>query len=152
MVCKYTVELNEKRHLVLVEEESYEYEIKYIGSPEQIVEMMNKVFRLSNKAEEYAYMVVFSAAFEVLGVFEISHGSIDFSMLSPREIMIRALLSGSSGVVVLHNHPSGSLDPSKDDMLAFERLKKVFDLFNISFHDFIIIGNGFYSFKKEKLF
>ena len=152
MVCKYTVELNDKRHPILVEEENYEYAIRNIGNPQLIVDMMNELFHLSSKVEEYVYMVSFSASFEVLGIFEISHGSINFSSISPREIMIRALLSGANGVVILHNHPSGSLEPSKQDMQSFEQVKKVFDLLNICLYDFIIIGDGFYSFKKEDLF
>ena len=152
MIYKYGVELNNRKHPILVEEEQYEYDAKNIKSPNLIVEMMNDVFHLSSKAEEYGYMVAFTSAFEVLGVFEISHGSINFSLLSPREIMIRALLSGANGVVVLHNHPSGSLDPSKDDMKTFKQIKEAFNILNIDFHDFIIVGDGFYSFKKENVF
>ena len=93
------------------------------------------------KAEEYGYMVAFTSAFEVLGIFEISHGSINFSLLSPREIMIRAILSGANGVVIMHNHPSGSLEPSKDDIRTFEQIKEAFNILNIALHDFIIIGD-----------
>lgn len=52
----------------------------------------------------------------------------------------------------MHNHPSGSPEPSKDDIKTFKQLKESFDILNICFHDFIIVGDGFYSFKKESVF
>lgn len=112
--------------------------------------MMNKLFHFSNMAEEYVYMIAFSSAMEVLGVFQIAHGNICSSVISPREIILRILISGASGAVVLHNHPSGSVIPSANDLQVFRQLKNSFSLFNIDLHDFIIVGDSFYSFKMEE--
>lgn len=77
------------------------------------------------RAEEYTYALCLDTTLQSLqGIFEISHGSIDCSILSPREVLLRALLCGTSRLLILHNHPSGNPKPSKEDIEVTNRMQK----------------------------
>lgn len=150
-ITKYRTELDADRHNVLVKESAVNYACDKLDTPSAIVDMLNSVFGLNHMAEEYAYMIAFSSAFKVLGVFEISHGSVNASFSSPREIFIRLLLSGAVNFVVCHNHPSGDCTPSKEDAMITEKLKRCADLMGVQFIDHIIIGDSYYSFEENRL-
>lgn len=150
MIVKYKVELDDKRHPFLVRESVCCYENSRLDGAGKIVDMMNECFNLCNMAEEYVYMVALNSAAVPVGVFEVSHGCINFTLLNPRELYLRALLSGGVGIVVLHNHPSGDPHPSKEDKAACERIKEAGEIMGISLYDFIVVGDGKYlSFYEE---
>ena len=137
---------------MLVAEREIEY-TEYISfkNPENIVKIINDVFNLKAMAEEYMYMLTLTSACELISVFELSHGTYNMSLVGGREIMIRALLSGAAGIILVHNHPSGSIVPSKEDINETERIKEICILMGIDFLDHIIIGgDDFYSFEKAK--
>ena len=150
MIVKYKVELDDKRHPFLVRESVCCYENSKLDGAGKIVDMMNECFNLCNMAEEYVYMVALNSAAVPVGVFEVSHGCINVTLLNPRELYLRALLSGAVGIVVLHNHPSGDPHPSKEDKAASERIKEAGEIMGISLYDFIVVGDGKYlSFYEE---
>lgn len=150
MIVKYKVELDDKRHPFLVRESVCCYENSKLDGAGKIVDMMNECFNLCNMAEEYVYMVALNSAAVPVGVFEVSHGCINVTLLNPRELYLRALLSGAVGIVVLHNHPSGDPHPSKEDKAACERIKEAGEIMGISLYDFIVVGDGKYlSFYEE---
>ena len=65
--------------------------------------------------------------------------------LSPREIFRGALLSGAKGIILIHNHPSGSLEFSRDDIGCYEKIRSAGELLQINLLGFIIVGgNGDY--------
>lgn len=150
-ITKYKAELDINRHNVLVKEFAVNYACESLNNPAAIVAMLNTVFRLNCMAEEHVFMLSFSTAYQVLGAFEISHGSINASFSSPREIFIRLLLSGAASFVICHNHPSGICTPSEEDIGITKRLKRCADLMGIQFTDHIIIGSSYYSFKEHRL-
>lgn len=152
MIFKYSLEMTDTKRPVLVEDKKFEYDGTNFVNPPKIVDMINEIFRLKFKAEEHLYLCIFDAKMNILGVFEVAHGSVNAAAVSPREVMMRALLSGAVGVVLLHNHPSLSISPSNEDKKLFFRLGKVFALFGIEFFDFIIIGDGYYSFREKNVF
>ena len=150
MIVKYKVELDDKRHPFLVRESVCCYDNSKLDGAGKIVDMMNECFNLCNMAEEYVYMVALNSAAVPVGVFEVSYGCINFTLLNPRELYLRALLSGGVGIVVLHNHPSGDPHPSKEDKAACERIKEAGEIMGISLYDFIVVGDGKYlSFYEE---
>lgn len=150
MIVKYKAELDAARHPVLVREQSYEYEAATMDSPEKIITMMNDCFHLSDMAEEYVYMLALNAAAAPVGVFEVSHGCVNYALIKPRELYIRALLAGAVGIVVVHNHTSGEVVPSREDISACAGMKAAGDMIGITFFDFIIAGKGKYlSFHEE---
>ena len=151
MVTKYNLEITDAKHPLLVKEESFSYDGADMTSPKKIVDMANELFRLKYQAEEHLYMCSFDTKMNVIGVFEVSHGGISTAPASPREIMIRALLSGASGVVLLHNHPSLDTIPSNTDINVYKQLQTAFSVCGLELRDFIIVGKNYYSFKDNNL-
>lgn len=79
-------------------------------------------------------------------------GTINASLFSPREILVEVLKYNATGIIMLHNHPSGDSTPSKEDIVATNRLMEAAQIIGISLLDHIIIGDkNYYSFKKENL-
>lgn len=149
-ITKYRTELNEDKLNVLVKENAVNYTGNAFDNPKKIVDMINGIYGLNRMAEEYVYMVGFSTKNIPLGVFEISHGAVDFSILNPREIFIRALLCGATSFAVIHNHPSGDCSPSKDDITTTKNIQECSKIMKMPFLDHIIIGEGdsYYSMKE----
>lgn len=121
-----------------------------LNSPGKVVDFMKKELNIHRKAEEYAYMLAVDSANNLIAVFEVSHGGVNSAYLSPREIYVRALLSGAVGIHIIHNHPSGNPIPSKEDRDICRRISEIGKILNIEVLDFIIIGDPeYYSFRTE---
>lgn len=80
----------------------------------------------------------------------ISTGTSNATLISPREIIIRALREEAAYIVILHNHPSGDPTPSRQDMLVTRKIKEVSDLVEIPLLDHIIIGDNRYTSFNQK--
>ena len=81
-----------------------------------------------------------------------SVGTIDSSMVSPREVFKSAILQNSSAFIAVHNHPSGNVNPSQEDRDVTKRLLACSDLIGIKMLDHIIVGGEtgeLYSFRSE---
>ena len=82
----------------------------------------------------------------------LSMGTVNTSVVTPREILINALGCQAVGMILVHNHPSGDVSPSKADILLTKRVKAAGEVVGISLVDHIIIGDRrFLSFRQEKL-
>lgn len=68
-------------------------------------------------------------------------GTLDRCVLSPREILRVALLSGAASIIVAHNHPSGDPTPSSEDILATRRLREAAKVLDITLLDHLIVGD-----------
>lgn len=152
-ITTYKTELDNNGLNVLVKENSCNcVEVENLNTPTLIVEMFNAVFRLNKQTEEYVYMIALNTKCKPLGVFEISHGTVNMSACNPREIFIRALLCGAANIIVVHNHPSGDITPSKEDFNAYKRLKDAGNIIGISVLDSIIMGDdNYFSFSENKV-
>lgn len=150
-ITKYTTKLDESNLNILVKESARNYsKHKRLERPEIIAEMLNDILDLQNMAEEYLYLMALDSKSKLLGLFEISHGSVNASICTPREIFIRALLCGATNIILAHNHPSGDPTPSREDHKATRRIKEAGLLMGIKLLDHIIIGRGRYlSFGEE---
>jgi DNA repair protein RadC len=148
----FNVALNEDRTLTLVKESSFSCESKRITSPELIVRVLNDVFNLGNRAEEYFYMLAVNVKGEITGTFLISQGDLSATIIHPREVFKRALLCNAAAVVFAHNHPSGDPEPSSDDISTTRKLVEAGKILGVSIWDHIIVGHGrFRSFREEQL-
>lgn len=76
----------------------------------------------------------------------VSIGSLTAAVVHPREVYKSALLSSAASVIFLHNHVSGGICPSREDLDITQRLKEAGELLGIRVHDHLILGDGFYSF------
>ena len=122
------------------------------NNPERIFNFLNQYLRLGKRTEEYVYLMCFDTKSHPLGIFEISHGTIDSSILSPRETYMKALLCGSASIILIHNHPSGDVTPSLMDIDVMNRIKSAGELLSISLIDFIVCSdNCYFSAKEESL-
>ena len=85
-------------------------------------------------------------------VFELSHGTVKMSVVSPREVFQKALLANAVAIVLLHNHPSGDPTPSKQDINVTKRLMEAGDIIGINVLDHLVIGRpGYFSLKENEL-
>jgi len=85
---------------------------------------------------------------------EISKGSINATVVDPKEIVKFASLKSASSIILVHNHPSGETTPSPDDIELTSRITEACKLVGVKVLDHIIIGKNiddFYSFAKEGL-
>lgn len=148
-IIVYRTELNGERHNILVKEKSYTYPADSLDTAQDVVEMLNTLFKLNKQAEEHVYMVALNLDCKTLGVFEISHGAASKTICNPREIYIKALLCGASGIILAHNHPSGGTMPSKEDKAVCKRVKEAGEIIGVDLFDNIVVGNGYFSFAEN---
>jgi len=80
----------------------------------------------------------------------VSLGTLNSSLVHPREVFTRAVGERSAQVIIAHNHPSGVAEPSDDDLSLTKRLMKAGDLLGIELIDHIILTNSSYISLKEK--
>lgn len=147
----YQTELNADGHNVLIETGTYEYETNVFDNPKKTADMMNRIFHLRKKAEEYVYLLALNVGCECIGIFELSHGMVNASICNPREAFIRALLCGASSIILVHNHPSGNAAASDLDQRTWQQFQKAGTLLGIPVLDSIIIGNTTYSLNKDTI-
>lgn len=140
-----------KYKLELVKEESHKYEVETkISCPKDIYEVLTKVCRIHCNTEEVFILITLNIKNIVTGYFEVHRGTINTSLVHPREVFKRALLNNASDIMVAHNHPSGDPNPSKEDIQITERLKEAGNLLGINLLDHIIVGEDKYISLKEK--
>ena len=144
-IDKSSLILDKTGKSVLVKEFSKNYSgVSDLNSPKSIMQVMNDIFHLSDQAEEYVYLLTMNQKGKPICFFEISHGTVNCSVVGIREILIRALLCGAVNIVIIHNHPSRIPTPSKEDFEATNRLKEASKIIGITFCDHIIVSRGGY--------
>lgn len=150
-ITRYRVETDQQRYM-LVKESTVNYEADSLMTDEKLCRMFNDLYRLNRLAEEHVFLVAFSNKGKPMGIFEISHGTGNMSLVQPREVFIRLALIGASSFALVHNHPSGDCTPSKEDMEVTRRMQGAGQLMGIGMLDHIIAGNpDHYSFHAHGL-
>jgi DNA repair protein RadC len=94
--------------------------------------------------EEKILLLMLDSKSKILKDMVISSGTVNSSLLSPREIFLHALKYEAVNIIILHNHPSGDPAPSREDINTTKRLKEVGNLIGIKLMDHIIIGDNRY--------
>jgi DNA repair protein RadC len=109
--------------------------------------------RLRGKKKEYFLALLLDTRNQLIKVSEIAVGSLDTSIVHPREVFKEAISASSAAVVFVHNHPSGDPEASEDDIKLTKRLAEAGELVGIEVLDHIIVGDKkFLSLKREGLF
>ncbi|SEW31822.1 JAB domain-containing protein [[Clostridium] fimetarium] len=149
----FEARLNEFSHPILFKENSMNYCVDTsFNMPTRIVTVMNEVFHLNEMAEEFVYMASLNTKLVPTSFFLISKGNVNSSLISPREVLIRALLSGATHIILIHNHPSRDTTPSSQDLQVTKRIMDASQIVGIILADHIIIGgDSFLSFKERNL-
>ena len=119
-------------------------------TPYSIAEYYMERFRHENV--EYILLIMFDSGMHAIGEKILSKGTVNASLLSPREVLVQALKEQASGIMILHNHPGGNPVPSENDLRITARIKEAGLLTDIPLLDHIIIGdNSYFSFKESGL-
>ena len=102
--------------------------------------------------QECFYAILLDTKNVIISKEEITRGTLDASLVHPREAFKVAIKKSAKSIIFAHNHPSGDSNPSKEDYLITKRLVDAGDLLDIRVLDHIIIGkDNYYSFKKENV-
>lgn len=131
-----------------VKESSLLYKERSVRSPEDGYNLL-KLF-LEDKDREYFIVIALNTKNEPVAINTCHIGSLNASIVHPREVMKLGILSNAASIIVGHNHPSGQPSPSKEDIDVTERLKKAGAILGIELLDHIIVGDESFISLKEK--
>jgi DNA repair protein RadC len=142
----------QKFSLRVVKENGGRYDLdKTINNPIAARNLFLEVAELDKRSEEVFVMATIDVRNKVTGLFEVSTGTLNSSLVTPREVFKRAILQNAAGIVLGHNHPSGNIDASSDDINITKKLVKSGKILGVNVVDHIIVGNeGNYSSMKEE--
>ena len=104
---------------------------------------------LKNETREYFLVLHCDGKNRIIAVDVSSIGSLNQSIVHPREIYKTALLSSAAAIILVHNHPTGDPTPSTEDMTITRRITEAGELLGIRVLDHIIIGDNYYSFAEN---
>jgi len=118
-----------------------------------------RLFRqfIGDVPEEHFALMVLDSRRRVIGITEVSVGTLSASLVHPREVFRAAILLNGAAVIVSHNHPSGDPSPSAEDREATRRLQRAGELLGIPVADHVVLGEGegdsvrFFSFRESGL-
>lgn len=129
-----------------------------LDSPGKIVEYMGGAFD-DDPTVEFFYVLILNRKNRPIGRTMVTKGTATASLVHPREVLKPVILAGGTAAAVIHNHPSGSPDPSSADINVTRQLREAFKVMNIDLLDHLIIGDkdedsngiGYYSFAEAGL-
>ncbi|MFC1985485.1 DNA repair protein RadC [Chloroflexota bacterium] len=122
-----------------------------VTSPDEVASLVRG--RLRGKKKEYFLMLLLDTRGQLIKTSEISVGSLDSSIVHPREVFKEAISASAASVIFVHNHPSGDPEPSEDDMRLTERLVQAGDIMGIDVLDHVIVcDKNYLSLKSKGLF
>ena len=121
-----------------------------ITSPHDVVGLL--MDEMQYLKQECFKIIMLDTKNKVIKVEEITRGTLNSSLVHPREVFVKAIKQHAAAIILAHNHPSGDTEPSAEDKSITRRMVEAGELIGISVLDHIIIGRGTYmSFKQEKL-
>ena len=136
--------------LVKESSKNYDFDGKTINSPSRAASIIDSVLNISNATQEIFGIVTLDTQKNVTGIFEVTKGIIDETVVHPREVFQRAILQNAHSILLFHNHPGGSRKPSNSDIKTTNRLSESAKILGIEILDHIIIvQNGYTSFREE---
>ena len=129
------------------EDTKYENLVK-LTNPNTIINYFHSLFR--DEKQEYFYVVYLDNQKNYIDKKLLFKGTLNYSLVHPREIFKEAYMLSASNIICIHNHPSGDATPSNNDIELTKRIKMISDIHGIGLLDHIIIGNNnYYSFYED---
>ena len=129
-------------------EQSLQIEKDIIKKPEQVFEVVKNF--LGEVDREYLIVIVLDVKNKINSISVASVGTLNSSIVHPREVFKTAILANGASIILAHNHPSGDTSPSKDDINITTRIKECGVLMGIEPLDHVILGDEkFISLKNE---
>lgn len=124
---------------------------KKMDNPIKVLLLIGDTFDIADAVEEYVILISTDIKNNVINIHEISHGSVNQSVVHPREVIKRVILDNAMGFILVHNHPSGNPIPSNNDKILTSKISQAATTLSVDFHDHIILaGSKFYSFCEEQ--
>lgn len=118
----------------------------------QAAEIVRNLIGDQINEKEHFCLITLDGASHIIRAETIFIGTLNQSLVHPREVFKPAIVDGAAGIILSHNHPSGTLEASRADIQITNRLKEVGKLVGIEVLDHIVItGEGHYSFSEEGL-
>lgn len=158
--CPLFLLTNQTSHIMNIDYQVGEVELSYkstvrkklkIATSSDAYGMLLPTFREDTIGyKEYFKVVLLNQAQEVLGYTQISEGGLTETSADVRIILQAALLTNATAIILAHNHPSGKLRPSQQDIALTEQVKKAAEIMRITVIDHIILtDDSYYSFADE---
>jgi len=124
------------------------YKSKELTDPEKVYRLIKS--KLKNYHKEHFYIIALNSRNH--SIAEVSIGSLNASIVHPREVFAEAIKNKAASVIFIHNHPSGDPEPSEDDLILTKKLVESGKILGIEVMDHIIVvKNDFFSFKNKGL-
>ena len=124
--------------------------VQVMDDPDRLAEWLQR--EIGSGFQEKFLVVYLDTAFHIIDHRTLFIGTIDSSAVYPREVFKEALLLNSTNIILAHNHPSGELVPSVQDMMLTKKMVRAGRLMGVAVIDHIIISqNGFFSFERQGL-
>lgn len=121
-----------------------------ITSSDEVLDYLKH--NLRDKTQEIFSVIYLNGRNEIIGMEELFYGSLTTSAVYPREVVKKVLKQNAAAVIFVHNHPSGNLNPSEEDIKITKKLKDAVATIDVKVHDHLIIaGNNYYSFADNNL-
>jgi DNA repair protein RadC len=118
-----------------------------ISSPADVERLLRG--RIANLDRENFVVVLLNTKNEVIEISTVSVGTLDASLVHPREVFKPAVRASAASVILAHNHPSGKVEPSREDREVTRRLGEAADILGIEVLDHVIVGDGYFSMKEH---
>jgi DNA repair protein RadC len=128
--------------------QSLPYKSKELTDPKKVYQLIKS--KLKDYHKEHFYIIALNS--RNYSVAEFSVGSLDASIVHPREVFAEAIKNKASSVIFVHNHPSGDSEPSESDLDTTKQLTEAGKILDIEVVDHIIVTkNNYFSFKEGML-
>ncbi len=123
---------------------------KKITSPKEVAEFFIPI--LIDEVKERFIVVCLNSANKIITYDVISIGSLNTSIVHPREVFKKAIENNSASIILIHNHPSGNTEPSAEDISITKKLVEAGKIMDIQVFDHLIVaGNDFTSFVEKRI-
>lgn len=122
---------------------------KNLTTPENVWKYTKDYFE--NETVESMLVLFLNTQNKITGYHVVSKGTLDSSIVHPREVFKGAILSNCNNIILVHNHPSGKVNPSSQDNAITKRIKEAGNLLGIKLIDHVIVtDDNFYSYEAQR--
>ena len=119
-----------------------------VSTPADVAPILQEYFR--DRDREEFVIVLLNTANVIVGMSQISAGGLAASIVEPRQVFKVAVLANAAAIIAAHNHPSGNVEPSKEDIEITRQLVEAGQLMGIPVHDHLIIAGTTYTSLAER--
>lgn len=135
-----------------IQEKKTKFKSKNVQCMPDVIDLARQIFKKDIGVYESVYIILVNSFFQTTGIAKISQGGLSTSLVDIRLICHYAIATLSTGVIMVHNHPSGNVNASNSDLITCKAVKAALKLLKIQFIDNIIItSENHLSFKQNNI-